>query len=471
MKSNAILALAVATATALLSTGAASAEDAELQEVKATMRAMQQTIESLQKKVEQLEREKAESRPAGSSMSGRLAQPAIDATDAADTGITSPSSDKQLPPVSLSSPALDPKFKGFVPVPNTPVIFKINAKPRVDVTVDNQNSGDDDRFVTARIPVKGSPEYGGGMRSNINSKGSQLSLDARAPSVDGSPRFYFQNDFFGSGSNEYNFRVRQLYAQYYNFTLGHTYSVFEDSDAWPDTVDYEGPNAVIFARRPVVQYKWELNPELNITFGIEQPGSEVDTSIDSDASSVNHLPDGGLKIRWERENVGHIHLAGVARSIGVKGPITGNQDTFGWGVNLSSVWTVFGRDSIQTQLTYGEGIFRYINDDFINNDAAFDESGDLKALPVFAAVAGYTHSWSDAWRSALSYGFVNIENEASQGPDAYHRTHYASANVLWKFSDRLSVGLEGLYGRREVQNGDTGDVFRFQLGFVYSIFD
>src|SRR5687767_6916255 len=33
---------------------------------------------------------------------------------------------------------LDPKYKGFIPVPNTPVLFKFNAKPRVDMTMDNR---------------------------------------------------------------------------------------------------------------------------------------------------------------------------------------------------------------------------------------------------------------------------------------------------------------------------------------------
>jgi hypothetical protein len=144
---------------------------------------------------------------------------------------------------------------------------------------------------------------------------------------------------------------------------------------------------------------------------------------------------------------------------------------FGWGFNLASSINVFERDSFQGQLTYGEGIFRYINDDFVNNDAAFDSSGDLEAIPCFAAMAGYTHHWNDAFRSTASYGFVNLDNESTQGPDAYHRTHYASLNVVWQLRRHLSVGLEGLYGKKETQNGETGDVWRVQVGLVYSLFD
>jgi hypothetical protein len=50
---------------------------------------------------------------------------------------------------------LDPKYRGFVPIPNTPVLIKFNAKPRLDFTNDPENTGNADRFVTATIPVRG----------------------------------------------------------------------------------------------------------------------------------------------------------------------------------------------------------------------------------------------------------------------------------------------------------------------------
>jgi len=305
----------------------------------------------------------------------------------------------------------------------------------------------------------------------VNAKGSQLSLDVRAPELPGSPRFYYQNDFFGSGGGELPFRVRQLYGQIYNVVLGQTFSVFEDPDAWPDTVDYEGPNSAIFARRPLVRYMLPLNKKWQLNFGLEKPGSEVDTSIDPDAQQVNHAPDGGLNVRWEDSKYGHVQLGAIFRDIGVKGPVVGNQNTFGWGVNLSSSLNVFDRDSVQTQLTYGEGLFRYFNDDFQNNDAAFDSSGNLKAIPAFGAMIGYTHKWTDYFRSTVSYGYVHLDNQFSQEPNAYHQTHYASMNLVWQATKRLSIGLEGLYGHKEEKSGADGDAFRIQIGALYHIFD
>jgi len=54
---------------------------------------------------------------------------------------------------------------------------------------------------------------------------------------------------------------------------------------------------------------------------------------------------------------------------------------------------------MQAQLTYGQGLFRYFNDDFQNNDAAFNSSGNLTAIPAFGAMIGYTHKWTDKFRS------------------------------------------------------------------------
>jgi len=289
--------------------------------------------------------------------------------------------------------------------------------------------------------------------------------------LDGSPRFYFQNDFFASGSNEFNFRVRQLWGSVYNLIIGQTFSVFEDPDAWPDTVDYEGPNAAIFARRPLVRYQVPFNEHWQLNLGVEQPGAEVDTSIDSDARSVNHVPDGGFNIRWEDSKIGHVQFGAIFRDISVKGPLVGEQNTFGWGLNLSAALNPTENDSIQLQLTYGEGLFRYFNDDFVNNDAAFNSSGELCPIPAFGAVIGYTHKWSPYLRSTASYGYVHLDPFFSQGPMAYESTHYGSLNLVWQARKRLTVGLEALYGKKETQGGAEGDSFRIQLGMVYSIFD
>jgi DcaP outer membrane protein len=503
----------------------APARASEIDELKATIQSMQKSMEQMQSRITELEQEnhKQKKQAAASRAAAPTAAAVAPASAPTVMGENGPNqlvtiaptavtiegrpsqikdrpalNDEQEPAPRPNDLTLDPKYRGFVPIPNTPVLIKFNAKPRVDFTDDPQNTGNPDRFVTAQIPVDGDFNKGEGNQFNVNARGSQLSLDVRAPELPGSPRFYYQNDFFGSGSGTLNYRVRQLYGQIYNVVLGQTFSVFEDPDAWPDTVDYEGPNSAIFARRPLVRYQWQVAKNWQFNFGLEQPQSEVDTSYDPDAQQVQHAPDGGLNVRWENSDYGHVQLGAIFRDIAVKGPIVGNQNTFGWGVNLSSSLNLFERqatsetvalatdknvvagvqgdakpifDSLQTQVTYGQGLFRYFNDDFQNNDAAFNSSGDLTAIPAFGAMIGYTHQWNDYLRSTASYGYVHLDNQFSQEGDAYHQTHYASLNLVWKARKRLSIGFEALYGHKEEKDGANGDAFRFQIGALYSIFD
>ena len=458
------------------------AQQSEIDQLKATMKAMQQTMDEMKAKIEQLEKQKPAPTvpPPVAPPTGGVQVVTFTPAATEIVGHASPVqprhalNDQQDAAPRPNDQTLDPQYRGYIPVPNTPALIKFNAKPRLDMTSDSQNSGNPDRFVTAQIPT-GPPASGGGEQFNLNARGSQLGVDVRAPDMAGNFRFVYQNDFFGSGGGM-AYRLKQLYGEFYNVTAGFTYSIFEDPDVWPDTVDFEGPNSAIFARQPTLRYALPLNDQWQVDFGVQQPSSDIDGgpagSRFNGATANNQAPDGGFNVRWEDADLGHVQFATILRDLGARDPgVTRDQNAFGWGLNLSSSLKVLQYDSVQGQVTYGEGIFHFCNDNFSNNDAAYDHSGDLKALPYFAVMAGYTHRWSDAFRSTATFGLVNLDDEPSQGPDAYHRTYYGSCNVVWQLRKHLSVGLEGLYGRKEVQSGASGDVFRVQLGLVYSLFD
>src|SRR3974390_1119627 len=193
----------------------------------------------------------------------------------------------------------------------------------------------------------------------MNAKGSTLIMDVRAPDIPGNFRFYYANDFFGSGSAAMNYRLKQLYGDFYNVTAGFTYSIFEDPDVWPDTVDFEGPNSAIFARQATVRYMLPLGDAWQLNFGVQEPSAQIDTGgtvYGVTATPVNHLPDGGMNIRWENSKWGHVQLATILRDIGANNsnPVAANQNVLGWGFNLSSSLNVFEHDSVQAQITAGK---------------------------------------------------------------------------------------------------------------------
>ncbi|MCX6993152.1 MAG: DcaP family trimeric outer membrane transporter [Kiritimatiellaeota bacterium] len=459
MNRNVCTSLMIAGILTLTSIPELYAQSTDTDQLKATVKSLDQAIQELKLKVADLEKSnvlaKVEQQPTGH------ASPVINRNTFSDNQVAAPRPDDLT---------LDPQYRGFIPIPHTPAMIRFNAKPRVDFIFDTGNPGDPDQFVPAEIPVKGDPDKGGGSRFNVSAKGSRLMLDVRAPTLEGTPRFYFENDFFGSGSSAMNFRVRHLYGQYYNIILGQTFSAFEDPDIWPDTLDYEGPNSVVSARLPLLRYQLPLNKQWQVNASVEKPSSEVDTTGDPTAVPVNRAPDIGLNTRWEKASFGHVQLAAIGRVLGADGETNGNQTVLGGGLSLSVVKSLFTRDSLQLQGTLGQGIARYDNDDFFNNDAAYNQAGDLKALPYMAAMVGYTHGWSEKLRSTASYGLVNINNETLQGPNAYHQTQYASVNLMWQPFKLLTMGVEGLYGHKEVQSGATGADWRIQFGVVYSLF-
>ena len=487
MKPKTKIAQTLVLSTAIIMAGgfAATAQNSdkeELDQLKAAMQAMQKNMDAMQKKIDELEKEKEAATAAAPPTTTNAEEGVTFAPPVKPVvGHASPVADRdnmndqQAAAPRLGDQTLDPKYRGFWAIPNTPVIMMFNAKPRVDMMEDTSNSGNPDRFVTATIPMNNTPGSGGGEQFNMTAKGSSLSLDVRAPDMPGNFRFYYNNDFFGSGSGM-NYRLKQLYGQFYNVTAGFTYSIFEDPDVWPDTVDFEGPNSLIFARQPTVRYMIPLCEKWQLNVGIQQPSSEIDnTGVNETAYGVDHLPDGGFNIRWEDAKYGHVQLATIFRDVGANGPTQGQQNVFGWGVNLSTSLNVFEKDSMQAQVTAGQGIFHFCNDNFTykgfnGGDAAYDNHGELKALGYFAPMLAYTHQWTEKFRSTATSGYVNLQNVGAQDPAAYHETYYESLNLVWQMRKRLSVGVETLYGYSKQNSGEHGDVWRFQMGMVYSLF-
>ncbi len=478
------------TVVLLGSPGSAPAQQAsqdEINELKRALEAQEESIRALKSRINELEGRKqvpaTAPAPAPAPLvtkPGEAPAPAeeAEAKMAAARGRQSPVTyrgtfdDKQEAAARPEDYTLDPKYRGFIPIPTTVFMIKFNPKPRLDLTSDTDNAGNDFRFVTATIPTEGTPAQGGGEHFNVNGNGSQLRLDMRAPSMPGNFRFYYQNDFFGSDSRNFQYRLQHLYGQYYGLVAGFTYGIFEDPDAWPDTVDYEGPNAVIFARRPLVHYTFTLPEDFYLTLGLEDPDIFVDTTGDPNASRQTRAPDAGFNVRWEPGDLGHMQFSTIFRSIGIDGDLVESDDVFGWGVNLAGSINVTDSDMLQFLGVYGQGVGGMGNDtSFVNSDAALDGNGDLVPLEYMSGLLALTHRWTPRWRSTATYGYANLENTAMQAEDAYDFTHYASANLVYKIYKRFSIGFEALYGFREVNNGDDGDVFRFQVSMLYSLFD
>jgi len=385
--------------------------------------------------------------------------------------------DQQAAPRPDNKP-IDPALKGFIPIPGTKTMIRFGGSARLDTIYDFENNGNPNQFVPSSFPVPGEPGADGGPETTIETKGTRISFEARRPvGTEGQLRIYNEDDFFNdSTSPNMSFRVRHFYGQAWNLLIGQTFTTFMNIDSWPDVVDYAGPNAMINRRQAQIRYSPTIYNgfgEMHLLFSIEQPGSDISTAattgIPAGAEPVSEAPDGVAAWRWEGK-VGHVQVSGLFRSIGYDAPSAPDQTVFGWGSSASGAFNLFKADKFLWQVAYGHGMARYVNDlGSADLDAALDTSGNLEAIPVFAAAVGYTHEWSKYFRSTASFGYVHADPTASLGALAIETTTYASANLVWHPTPSFRMGLEYLFGTKETENGAEHDGHRLDFVIRYDL--
>jgi hypothetical protein len=459
----------------------AQSRDAEMEKMKAMMQEMAKTIQTLQGRVADLEKEKGTGKKGAPSVAGLLTKPSTEVVNAAVPAQTSNTTDRdtfldeQWPAPRVNNAPIDPSLNGFIPIPGTKTIVRLGGNARLDAIYDFGNNGNPNLFIPSSIPVPGESGFGGAERSQIEAKGSRISLELRRPIGESNNlRIYYENDFFNdSASSSMNYRLRHFYGQAFNLLVGQTFSTFMDPDAFPDVVDYQGPNGLVNTRSPQIRYTQPfLNYRLQLAVSAEQPNGQIDTDdplFGTDAAVFNRIPDFAAQIRYEDKKWGHLQLSGIYRILSYENNVR-RDDATGWGVSFAGALNVFKNDTLTFQATYGEGIGRYIQDSSgLNLDAGLDELDALKAIPIFAAAAGYTHQWTEKWKSTVSYGFVNADAEFSNGPFALQQSQYVSANLIYQVTSSFRMGLEYLYGTNEVQNGADADAHRLNFVFKYNL--
>jgi hypothetical protein len=362
---------------------------------------------------------------------------------------------------------LDPRYPGYFRLPGTQTLLKIGGYFKTDFIRDIRPAGDTERFIPSSIPV---PSSGGGTNSTVSVRPTRLSLDFLIPTERlGSVRFYVEGDLFGS--NATTPRMRHAYAQAANFLIGQTFSNFQNPDAGPDQLDFQGPNAQVSLRNPQFRYTIPLSKKTSLRLALEKASSDIAFKTpEFSALPSNQNPDGTVTLRHEFEG-GNIQLSGLFRSVGAFLPSGADDSVFGWGVHLSGSVKTIGRDTAVYQVAYGHGIERYLNDTSgLGIDATVDSATnpELKALPVIATYGAYQHFWLERLRSSIIYGFVQVNNTAFQPLSTFHQSNYSATNLIWNPVGSLNIGGEFLYGWVVKKDGSSGNAPRLMLSAKYT---
>jgi hypothetical protein len=141
----------------------------------------------------------------------------------------------------------------------------------------------------------------------------------------------------------------------------------------------------------------------------------------------------------------------------------------GWGLNFSGSFDTWGKDHFRFQFTGGEGVGRYIGDlNGTGSDAAPNANGELEALRAFGGLFTYERWWADRWGSTIVLATTNVDNSDGQTDDAYHRTEYFSANILYRPIERGLIGAEILYGSRKNKDDQEATALRVLTTLKYT---
>jgi hypothetical protein len=305
---------------------------------------------------------------------------------------------------------------------------------------------------------------------------SKLSFKSFTPTEYGVMTTRFEFDMFDSQGNA-GFHLTHLWGEIGDFGAGQTFSGFMDINSFPNTLEYWGPNSMVFTRQPQIRYNTAVSEQGRIMFTIEKSGSDfaLPYNIPNPTyDNINELPD-FTGSYLHNADFGYIKAAMIIRKLGYE-TATEKDTTLGFGLNLSGSFTLSDQHSIQFQLVHGEGIGRYINDtccSFYSNetggvDAGLDANGQLKAIPIMGGFAYFNKQWDQQWSSAVGYSYLSVDNLSSQKDKSIKNSTYSTANLLWS-EGHVKAGIELQYGELQSRSGLEGDNFRIQtsVGFKY----
>ena len=322
-------------------------------------------------------------------------------------------------------------------------------------------------------------EFGGDGRWFSGVRQSRLGVRSFTPTDLGELRTIFEFELFGTGvdAGQTTFRLRHAWGELGQLGAGQTWSPFMDPDVFPNSIEYWGPNGMVFFRN--VQLRWTPWSEGNSHFmvALERPGASADQGDFADRIELQNVlgrfpaPDISSRYRYA-DDWGHLQLAGIVRWMAwddrLEDQFDLSGDEVGWGVNVSSNLKV-GAHVAKLQFVYGEGVQNYMNDAPVDVGIRTN-LGDPRrpivgeALPMFGIVAFMDFNWSDKWTSTAGYSSLDIDNSDGQVAEAFRDGKYALANLLYYPVDDVMLGGELQWGERaNFEDGFTSDDFRIQF--------
>jgi hypothetical protein len=322
-------------------------------------------------------------------------------------------------------------------------------------------------------------QFGADGHAYFSVRQTRFGVRSSTPTGRGDLKTTFEWELFGTGADagQTTIRLRHAYGELGQFGAGQYWSPFMDIDVFPNTVEYWGPNGMVFFRNVQVRYM-PIQGDTRLTIALERPGASADQGVYAEFIQSQNLaahfpvPDLSAEYRIGRD-WGYVELAGIVRRIEWEDNVPSpdlSGDATGWGLNLSSNVKILDGDVAKLQVVYGEGIQNYMND--ATEDIGAKGSGNNitgEAIPLLGIVAFLDHTWNERFTSSVGYSMMDVDNTEGQENTAFKRGHYAIGNLLYYPVENVMAGVEVQYGKREnFRGGFTSDDLKVQFSARYN---
>lgn len=308
--------------------------------------------------------------------------------------------------------------------------------------------------------------------TDFTAQASRIKIHADRGTGDDKITGLFEMDFLGSAqgnqrvSNSYAPRLRRAFLDYKGFRAGQEWTTFQNLSSIPESASFLAlSDGMVFNRQALLRY----------TTGPFQIAAENGSATVTPASGAgrieadgNSIPD--LVARYNMKgDYGNISLAGIARQLRVENGAV-DDETFAFGASLSGRIKVGDRDDIRFGVTAGEGLGRYIGLNALNAAAINPATNEIEAIPSIGGHVAWRHPFGETSRFNIGYSALFADNPdflTALNPASTESVQSGYAAFLWDIAPKVTLGVEGLHGIKELENGNDGSFTRFTFSTKY----
>ncbi|MBC8114457.1 MAG: hypothetical protein H7062_08780, partial [Candidatus Saccharimonas sp.] len=151
-------------------------------------------------------------------------------------------------------------------------------------------------------------------------------------------------------------------------------------------------------------------------------------------------------------------VGGLVRGLGIETFAGDEQIRTAWGVTANGRMMIAESSAIQGGVVGGRGLADDIFGLQAFNGAALSATNQLQLQSNCGAYMGFTQLVSDSMQLNLAYGLARGDSTTAVAPNGtFHKVQNAWANLIYRRTEELSIGLEYHWGENEIAGMSGGN--------------